>query len=663
MQLCGGLRFLVFSVVFLFFVFGQANAKTNNADEYQFVINLASSTQPISAPKLKSAKLQQSYYYKIRLESKYQYRLRLGFFKTRKEAQTYLNLAKNQFPGAWLDSIKTTERQLVNKWLKRKSNKVVDIVALTALMEKAREAIVAKKYKKAIRLYTKVIQSGKNPYQKEAQEYLGLSRERNGQLAHAKAEYTIYLEKYPKGDDAERVKQRLDALVTAYKKPGKGLAKFEPMIRPKKWQNFGALLQFYDRDVIDTEQAGEIVASSILSTNVNYTSRLLNSDYKIKTYFSGNHIYDFENSEDDDSRLNSMYVDMINPGSKLHTRFGRQKGRSGGVVGRFDGLDFSYRLNGKYKLKLISGFPVELSKTVEDHTDKHFISLGLDYGPFRKHWDANVFVLQQQADGIVDRSEIGGEVRYRSKNTSLFSMLDYSIGFSEINYFMTIYNRRFKDQSTIDVIMDYRKSPFLTTTSALQGQVGVSTLGDLLDTLTEDEIEQLSKDRTSLYKSLTVLHSRKLVKNLEFNADVSMSNLSGTTASGGVDALEGTGNEYSASVGLIGTEWLTQNDVNILNYRMSKLATSDVMVLTGSAKYRLSKEWRINPRLRYETRDYDDGRDITKLKPSMRLNYRRSRNWQFEFQLDLEDRETKTPGVAVENESSYFIHVGYIHIF
>ena len=64
-------------------------------------------------------------------------------------------------------------------------------------MEKARIAIVGKKYEMAIRLYTKVIQSNNKLYQQEAQEYLGVARERNGQLAHAKAEYQIYLKNIP----------------------------------------------------------------------------------------------------------------------------------------------------------------------------------------------------------------------------------------------------------------------------------------------------------------------------------------------------------------------------------------------------------------------------------------------------------------------------------
>jgi len=652
-------------VVVCFFSVSTAYAASDKGNStYKYVVNLASSAKPIKSVSPLNKSLKKHYYYKFTLKpgSKYQYRLRLGFFKTRKETNEALRIVKNTYKDAWIDTIKKQEVYLIDKWKKKRIAKAPDNRRLTVLMEKARIAIVGKKYDKAIRLYTKVIQSNNKLYQQEAQEYLGVARERNGQLAHAKAEYQIYLKKYPDSENISRVKQRFDALLTAYGKPEKALPAFKKGKKQSEWQHFGIVLQFYDRDVIDTELLGEIVANSILSTNINYSSRLRNSKYKIRTNVAGTHIYDLQNSETDDSRLTSMYADIITPGQKAHGRVGRQKGRSGGVVGRFDGFDVDYRLASKYKLKFITGFPVELSKTVSHETDKYFYSLGMEVGPIKKYWDASVFMIQQQAGGIVDRNEVGAEVRYRSATTSMFSMLDYSVEFGTVNYFTTIYNRRFKDKSTLDVILDYRKSPFLTTTNALQGQVGVSSLDDLLVTLTEDEIAQLSIDRTSVYKSITVLRSQKLSGKVEFNADVSISNLSGTVSSGGVDAVAGTGNEYSASAGLIATNLMTSNDINIMNFRLSQLVTSDVMVLNVSSKFRLSREWRLNPRLRYELRDYDDGRDITKLKPSFRVNYRRSRNWQFEFQIDLEDKDTTT-ATSSESESSYFLHMGYIYIF
>lgn len=631
---------------------------------YKYVINIASSTHSIKTSPQLDKSLKQYYFYKIKLnlDGKYQYRLRLGFFKSRKEADDILLVVKKSYKDAWLDNIKKQEIKLIDKFKKNKNIKSTDQRKLTEFMEKARIAIINKKYKTAILIYNKVIQSNNQIYRQEAQEYLGVARERNGQLAHAKAEYKTYIKSYPKSLNLDRVKQRLNALITVYNRPKKPLPKLKKISREIEWKNFGTVLQFYDRDVIDTEFLGNIVANSILSTNVNYNGQLRNSQYKIKSNISVTHSYDFENPKNESDRVTSLYADILMPGQKAHGRFGRQKSRSGGVIGRFDGFDVDYRIANQYKLKLISGYPVELSNTVDKATDKYFYSISMEVDSIKKHWDANVFMIQQQVGDIVDRNDVGAEVRYRNKTTSLFSMLDYSVEFETVNYFTTIYNRQLQDKSRFDVIMDYRKTPFLTTTNALQGQVGASSLDDLLVDLTEDEISQLSIDRTSIYKSITALYTHKLTNKAELNTDLSISNLSGTVSSGGVEAVAGTGNEYSASAGLIYADLMTENDTNILNFRLSQLATSDVITLNARSKFRLSREWQLSPQLRYELRNYDDGRDITKIKPSFRVNYRRNRELRFEFQVNLENKETKTASTS-ESESSYFIHMGYIVIF
>ncbi|TNF35659.1 MAG: tetratricopeptide repeat protein [Gammaproteobacteria bacterium] len=643
----------------------------NNA----FVINLASSKTPLQVTTIRDpalARVYISYAVKLNVRSNYPYRLRMGFFTSESEVDDVLSKIKQQYPDAWKDKARPEESEMIAAWNEKNASDATVVSRsrtslseeqLTKLMEDGRVAMVAKQYNKAIRIYTKVIESSDNGFAQEAQEYLGVARERNGQLAHAKAEYQKYLKKYPQGEDAERVQQRLTALITVYEEPKSRMLISERKEKPPHWEFFGTVLQFYDRDVVDVNNMGEIVANSTLTTNFNHNGRLHNSEYQMRTNLAANHAYDFEASETSDERITSMYLDLITPQRELEARMGRQKGRSMGVVGRFDGFDLGYHVNPQHKVRLITGFPYEQNNTVEDSTDKHFYSLGYEWIGFKPHWDANVFLFEQQADGLVDRKEVGGEVRYRTPDESFFSLFDYSTEFSAINYLMMVYNRRFEDRSALDVIADYRKSPFLTTSSALQGQVGSSTLADLMDTLTEDEIAQLAVDRTATYKSLTVLHTRPLNDKLEFNADIAISNLSDTTASGGVEAIEGTGNEYTISAGLIANNLLSENDINIVNLRYSQLFNSDVLVLNVSARYRLQSAWRINPRLRIENREYDDGRSVDKLKPSVKLNYRRNRSWEYEMELSLEDKDTTLSTGAQENESSYFIHLGYIYSF
>ena len=103
--------------------------------------------------------------------------------------------------------------------------------------------------------------------------------------------------------------------------------------------------------------------------------------------------------------------------------------------------------------------------------------------------------------------------------------------------------------------------------------------------------------------------------------------------------------------------------MNIVNLRFSDLFNSDVVAFSISSKYRLKRRWKINPRLVIEKRDYDDGRRVDKLKPSIRAKYRRNRKWHYEMEFGYEAKATRIPGEATVDEPSYRIHIGYVYAF
>jgi len=85
----------------------------------------------------------------------------------------------------------------------------------SGLLREAMSAFRGNDYETAIRLLTKIEASTTGDIHKQALEYLGLTRQRNNQLAHAKSQYEKFLVIYPDGPDALRVQQRLSALTTA----------------------------------------------------------------------------------------------------------------------------------------------------------------------------------------------------------------------------------------------------------------------------------------------------------------------------------------------------------------------------------------------------------------------------------------------------------------
>lgn len=650
-----------------------AVTNVNRVDDYHYVINLAVSMQPIQVPKVTTAELKQYQLYVIRQRAgaKIEYQLRLGFFKTRVAAQAVMETIEYDYLNVRIDTVKTEEHPIVEQWLTKQfpqhaivSKKITDeLVPVKALMLLANQAMQEKRYTKAIGLYTKIINAPTNQYQQQALENLGVVRESNRQLAHAKAEYQLYLEMYPSTEGAARVKQRLDALL-AQRMPTSFVKKTQRLrMSEEKWQHYGNLYQFYYRDDVDADDIGSITANSSISTNINYTARNKNKQIPMEANVAATHVYDTEDSEANKERLTSMFFDMSGQAGWFDLRLGRQKHKTISIFNRFDGADFGYLLSSGYKARLVLGYPVEFNETVDDRQDKHFYSLGFELAPETSIWKSNMFYLEQQADDILDRQEIAIDAGYQNKLRTFYSILDYSLQYETVNFFLATLSQHYQGGSSLSFMADYRQTPFLTTTNALQGQVGVSSLADLLSTLTEDEIEQLSLDRTAVYKSSAVNYTHYVDDALRVTVDVTVSNMSGTVASAGVDALQDTGNEYSYAIGFIANNLFTFNDSNIMNIRISQLSTSDVLLLSLSSKLRINRAWRINPKFRYDTRDYDDGRSSTAIRPSVGIKNKMSKHWQFEMEFSYEDKEVKYPLGTDRDETNKLFYAGYIYTF
>jgi outer membrane protein assembly factor BamD (BamD/ComL family) len=87
------------------------------------------------------------------------------------------------------------------------------------LLAEANQAFSDANYNRAVALYTKILARDENQDTAYALEYLGLARERKNQLAHAKAIYSDYLQRYPEGEGHDRVNQRLQAVLSIGREP------------------------------------------------------------------------------------------------------------------------------------------------------------------------------------------------------------------------------------------------------------------------------------------------------------------------------------------------------------------------------------------------------------------------------------------------------------
>ena len=110
-----------------------------------------------------------------------------------------------------------------------------------SLMAEGRAAITRENYAAAIRAFTRLVALPENAYSRDAQEFLALSYERRGETARARLEYQKYLERYPSGEDAVRVRQRLAALQSA---PAPAALRAAEAPQGSRLMTYGSLSQF-----------------------------------------------------------------------------------------------------------------------------------------------------------------------------------------------------------------------------------------------------------------------------------------------------------------------------------------------------------------------------------------------------------------------------------
>ncbi|MFA9420503.1 MAG: tol-pal system YbgF family protein [Gammaproteobacteria bacterium] len=535
---------------------------------------------------------------------------------------------------------------------------------LADLLDAANRAMLDKNYSRAVQLFTKIRDASSGEVRRHVQELLGVAREYNGQLAHAIAEYQQYLEDYPEAEDAKRVKQRLTALITAPEIPKEKLrtGRRQSAEDGSEWErrsNF-SFSQFYYRAETTVEQEETRLIRSDLISRLDFFGSARKGDLDFGTRITGSYRNDYrpEDTEGGEFLPDIMTVDGRHTGVGLYAQLGRQSGVRGGVLGRFDGINASYDMGSVVTLNTVYGYPVDITDRTMINTDQEFYGLNFDIGTLWGGWDFNAFYITQENAGISDREAVGGEALYFDTTKSLFTLVDYDIGYDDLNIFQLIGNWTVVDGTVFNLVVDYRNSPILTTTNAIQGQ-GVEELEELFGLSTEAELRQLARDRTVASQSVTAGITQQLNVNWQFIGEVTVAEYGETVASGGVEAVAGTGKEYFYSTQFIASSLFYDNDALILGLRYRDNSNTDTYTMDGNWRIDVNRKLRLNPRLRIDYREYTEGGDSRWLaRPFIEVDYRVKKWIKFEMDLGYEWLD-ETFANSSENTTGYFLSVGY----
>ena len=566
------------------------------------------------------------------------------------------------------------------------------------LLIQARAAMARNETDKAVQLLTKILQMGGAKQAADAKELLGLARERKGQLAHAKAEYREYLQQYPQGDGAGRIKQRLAVMETGDQQ---ALAKLrrqadkiegdvdggsgrisgrlveEPVKDPNAWtvSQWGSVSANYNlnqgkRDQFaapllqqgwNRDSTYQVYLNSMLS-NLDYNVDFEKAGFAGRINFSGSQQSNFSTEQHDAVRVSSLYVDGRWLQSGVTARVGRQNLFGNGVLGRFDGVHASYQPSETFKLHAVAGSPVEWSYDSPFATQRYFYGAGVELPQLRKGFDTSLYVVEQRDGDIIDRQAIGAEGRYTGTSVTGHSAVEYDTHFGSFNSALLTGTKINEDHSSWSGTLDYRRAPSLFTANALFGQPYMK-LSDMLKRYGVSELERLAWDRTSESYAASLAYSRPLNDRLQVNLDGTILHLSGTPASGGVDASPASGIDYYTSAQLVASNVLREGDTVTGGVRYSVTKYDTRTLLEVGSRYPISKEWRINPMLRFGYVDYTE-KPWTEYQviPSIRSSYYVMKDVALELEIGNRWIMRDTPA-GRNNETELMIMTGVRYDF
>jgi len=528
----------------------------------------------------------------------------------------------------------------------------------------ARAAMERRDFEQAVGVLNRLLNLPPNPWSQEAQEMIGVARLQLGEAAKARAEFELYLNLYPEGPGAERVRQRLAVLAILPEGAPPTGARREA---PSYW---GSVSQYYYGGQSRTQTATTITTpatgattidtatlsatdQSQLVTNVDLTGRFRDANWDNRVVVRDSYAASFLKNGTNTNRLAAAFFETMYQPAQLFGRFGRQQATSNGVLGLFDGAVGSWGFTQNWRVNAVAGQPVD---TVSG-TTKTFYGASVEADNLGERWSGNIFAIRQMAGSVEDRVGVGGEVRYFDTNRSLYSLFDYDPTFRATNVALVQGNWQFPTGTSLSALYDYRRSPTLQVTNALVTDPW-SSIGSLVERIGMSATRDLAKAVTPVSRVAFVGVTQQLSPRWQLGFDFRLSSLSGTQATPTLPAVPATGNIYTYNVQAIGNGLTTLQDILLINASWLTARSYDAQQASLDYRFTLWQDLVIEPMLRWYRQADPQGTTLTRIAPGLKLTWRVKDRFWLEAQCDVERSRARSP-VIVDDVTRRFCYVGW----
>jgi hypothetical protein len=636
-------------------------------------VNLASSTTPFPPDVLEAAAKTvgtRTYVSETVVDEQRWYRLRAGPFVNEAAAKQALANSRGRFPKAWvaisdddtLNEVGTPSGVATVRSTAPRNNATMTPDEIKQALAHAKDAFRRKNYATAIPLLMQLTQQPEFPQRADAHEMLALARERSGQVAHAKAEYEDYLQRYPTGDGSTRVRKRLQALAWATRPGRNGTTGNDEAESP--WRIYGGFSQIYRRDQSQIESglaSSDLTTQDAVLSDVSLVARRHGERFDFTTRASAGYSYDMlEDGPGSQSRVTMLVAEVADRVAGWYARLGRQAGGSAGLMGTFDGMQAGYQLWPRLRVNGFFGFPVDSTREGPD-SNRRFVGVSADVGTLANAWDLSFYAVDQQYAGVTDRQAVGTEVRYFRPGITLVGLADFDVHYGTLNTALLLGTFALPARWTLNFNIDQRKSPGLSTRNAMIGQP-VRRFDELFGMYSPQQIEQFALDRTSTSSMYSAGVSRPFGERWQWSLDASTMTLGSTRESGGVPATPASGTDTAISTQALGYGLFGRGDVTSLGLQYQTGDSAEMVSLGLGTQLPIGQRWRVGPRLRLDQRKLEIDRSTSLVySPALRAEMRgKHLTVEVEGGAEIGSRDV---GSSSEDSSRYFFSLGYRYDF
>ena len=535
-------------------------------------------------------------------------------------------------------------------------------------MAQAREALVRGDYDAAVQALNRVLNLPPNRESQEAQELIGIAREKLGEIDKARVEYELYLKLYPEGAGADRVREHLAGLGTG---PSAVMAPQPPPPTEAGARNlsaWGSVTQFYyggqsrvqQTKTVTTPATGatQIVTDSLtatdqsqLITTADLTGRWREGAWDNRIVFRDAYTWSFLSGQSNSNNLNAVYFETRNQPTNTRLLLGRYVGISNGVVGRFDGGIFDWGFRPDWRLGLVAGQLVDSPPGVR----QYFGGASLDGSNFLPDTNGQLYGIYQSVVGVTDRIGLGGEVRYFDPTRTAYGIFDYDPTFSAVNIASLQGTWQFPQGTVLNFLADYRRTPTLQLANVVLA-TGTNDISGLINTFGESAVRAEAKAFTPISKVFLIGLTQPFATKWQFGFDFRISSLSGTPATPTLPAIPGTGNIYTYTAQLIGTSLTRFQDILVLNGTVLRGSMLDGVQAGIDYRFTPWGPLSLEPWLKYYQQTDNQGIKLSAWTPGIRIVYQLLDHFSLEGEYDLQ----RTRQVGGDTDSLVYRHFFYI---